>query len=85
MVRAELFVDGVALRARRGSTWFLARRDWARFDALGRALADSGLPCASHAGRAPLTARLQSYGRILDGLMIAAIVVGALVALVAVS
>ncbi len=81
--QAELYTDGVALRARRGSTWFLARRDWDRFDALGRAIVDTGLPCATFARRAPLSARLQSYGRILDGLMIAAMVVAVAVALLA--
>ena len=85
IVRCELYVDGVALRARRGSTWFLARRDWDRFDSLGRALADVGLPCAALDRKAPFTARLQSYGRILDGLLIAAMVVAIGVAMVAVA
>lgn len=81
--RAELYTDGVALRARRGSTWFLARRDWDRFDALGRAIGDVGLPCVPIARRAPLSARLQSYGRILDGLMVVAMIIVAVVVLIA--
>ena len=85
IVRVELYRDGISLRARRGSTWFLARRDWDRFDSLGRALADVGLPCAALDRKAPFTARLQSYGRILDGLLIAAMVVAIGVAMVAVA
>ena len=83
ITRVEVYTDGIALRARRGSTWFLARRDWDRFDTLARAIADVGLPCTALERTAPFSARLQSYGRILDGLMIAAILVAALVALLA--
>jgi hypothetical protein len=83
IVRVEVYRDGIALRARRGSTWFLARRDWDRFDSLARATADAGLPAAALDRDAPFTARLQSYGRILDGLMILAIVTAVVAAAVA--
>ena len=67
--RADVYADGVALVSRRGS-WFLAARDWDRFDALVRALARAGLPTAAHDHRAPWRARMQSYGRVLDALLV---------------
>ncbi len=85
IVRVELYQDGISVRARRGSTWFLARRDWDRFESLGRAIAEVGLPCASLDRKAPFTARLQSYGRILDGLLVAAMVTAAAVTVLALS
>lgn len=81
IIRCDIYADGIALRARRGSTWFLARRDWDRFESLARAVGDVGLPCATLERTAPFSARLQSYGRILDGLMIAAMLAAAAVAL----
>lgn len=63
---AHIYCDGVALEARRGSWWFLAARDWDRFDALVRQLRRVALPIAEHDRKAPLRARLQSYGRFLD-------------------
>lgn len=69
----HVYRDGVALAARRGSRWFLAARDWDRFDALVRQLRRADLPVREHDRRAPLRARLQSYGRVLDALMIATI------------
>jgi hypothetical protein len=69
IARAPLYTDGVALEARRGSWWFLAARDWDRFDALVRQVRRAELPVEEHTGRAPLRARLQSYGRFLDGLL----------------
>ncbi len=67
---AHIYSDGIALEARRGSWWFLAARDWERFDTLVRQLRRTDLPLADHEGRAPLRARLQSYGRFLDGLLV---------------
>ena len=81
IVVAHVYRDGVALEARRGSWWFLAARDWERFEALVRQLRRAELPLQEHAGTAPLRARLQSYGRFLDGLLVVASV-GALVVLV---
>lgn len=83
IVRVELYQDGISVRARRGSTWFLGRRDWDRFETLGRAMSDVGLPCTTFARKAPLTARLQSYGRILDGLLVAAMLVAVVVTVAA--
>lgn len=74
LVVAHIYRDGVALEARRGSWWFLAARDWDRFDALVRQLRRAELPVRDHPGRAPLRARLQSYGRFLDGLLALSIV-----------
>jgi hypothetical protein len=74
IVRAHVWKDGVTLEARRGSWWFLAARDWDRFDALVRQLRRAELPIEEHATPAPLRARLQSYGRFLDSLLVAAMV-----------
>jgi len=73
IVRAHIYLDGVALEARRGSWWFLAARDWDRFEALVRQLRRAELPVADHDGRAPFRARLQSYGRFLDCLLVGSI------------
>jgi hypothetical protein len=72
IVAAHAYRDGVALEARRGSWWFLAARDWDRFDALVRQLRRAELPVREHDTTAPLRARLQSYGRSLDTLLIGA-------------
>jgi hypothetical protein len=66
IVTAHVYEDGIAFEARRGSWWFIAARDWDRFDALVRQLRRADLPIRDHAGKAPLRARLQSYGRFLD-------------------
>lgn len=80
----DLYDDAIALRARRGSTWYLSRRDWDRFEAMRRAVATAGLPAVEHRRRAPLMARLQSYGHVLDALVILA-VIGAVALLVAIA
>lgn len=80
IVTAHVYRDGIAFEAKRGSRWFLAARDWDRFDALVRQLKRTDLPLAEHAGNAPLRMRLQSYGRFLDALLVLAIA-GALVVL----
>jgi hypothetical protein len=77
---AHIYRDGVALEARRGSWWFLAARDWDRFDALVRQLRRAELPLTDHDGRAPFRARLQSYGRFLDSLLVATIAASVVVA-----
>lgn len=71
IVTAHVYRDGVAFQARRGSWWFIAARDWERFDAFVRHLRRAELPMAEHAGKAPFRARLQSYGRFLDVLLVA--------------
>jgi hypothetical protein len=75
---AHIYRDGIALEARRGSWWFIAARDWDRFDVLVRHLRRAELPLRDHPGKAPLRARLQSYGRFLD-LLLAGSVIGAVV------
>lgn len=73
IVRAHVWTDGVTLESKRGSWWFLAARDWDRFDALVRQLRRAELPIADHDGKAPFRARLQSYGRFLDTLLVGSI------------
>jgi hypothetical protein len=70
IVVAHIYRDGVALEAKRGAWWFLAARDWDRFDALVRQLRRAELPITDHDRKAPLRARLQSYGRFLDGMLV---------------
>jgi hypothetical protein len=72
---AEIYTDGVALAAKKGSRWFLAARDWDRFEVLAREIERAGMPVRTMSGRAPFRARLQSYGRVLDGLMLLTIAV----------
>jgi hypothetical protein len=84
LAKAELYLDGVALVAKKGSRWFLAARDWDRFDVLAREIERSGMPVSHEPRRAPFRARLQSYGRVLDGLMILTIL-GSLLEIVAAS
>jgi hypothetical protein len=84
LVRADVYADGVAMVQRRGS-WFLATRDWDRWDALVRALERAGMPLATIAGPAPWRARLQSYGKILDGLMVVAILAASAALVIAVA
>lgn len=71
IVTAHVYRDGVAFEAKRGSWWFIAARDWDRFDVFVRHLRRAALPVTDHDGKAPLRARLQSYGRFLDGLLVA--------------
>ena len=70
IVCAHVWSDGVTLESRRGSWWFLAARDWDRFDALVRQLRRAELPVRDREGAAPLRARLQSYGKFLDSLLV---------------
>ena len=62
--------DAVAFAPRRGSTWYICARDWEQFDRLPAALRRAAMPFALEPGRAPLGARLQSYGAVLDGLLL---------------
>lgn len=72
IVRAAVYRDGVTLESKRGTWWFLAARDWDRFDAMVRQLRRTEMPIAEHDHPAPLRARLQSYGRFLDTMLVAA-------------
>lgn len=74
IVRAHIYRDGIALEPKRGAQWFLAARDWDRFDALVRQVRRAELPIAEHEGKAPLRQRLQSYGRFLDAMLVLAMV-----------
>ena len=81
VVRA--YKDAVAIVPRRGSTWFLCARDWDGFSHVPQALRRAGIPFEQVDAKAPLRARLQSYGLVLDGLLILD-VVAAIIALVGV-
>ena len=81
VVRASIYRDGVTLESKRGSWWFLAARDWDRFDALVRQLRRTEITLAEHEGVAPVRARLQSYGRFLDTTLICAAIAAIAIAL----
>ncbi len=77
---AHIYRDGIALEAKRGSKWFLAARDWDRFDVLVRQVRRAELPVTDHEGKAPLRQRLQSYGRVLDALVVGSVIAAIVVA-----
>jgi hypothetical protein len=84
VVRATLYRDAVALVPRRGSPWLLFARDWDGFVGLTRAVRAAGLPCEDRDGPAPWRARLQSYGRVVDGLAVVGAAVAAVTAAIAI-
>ncbi len=71
LTQVDAYRDAVALRPRRGSTWFLSARDWNHFDRVPDAIRRADIPMIAHDRRAPLGARLQSYGAVLDSLLVA--------------
>jgi hypothetical protein len=81
IVCAHVYADGIAIEATRGSRWFIAARDWTRFDAIVRQLRRAALPVKEYEGRAPLRQRVQSYGRFLDLLAVGSVVAALAVAL----
>jgi hypothetical protein len=83
LVGVAVYTDAIAFEPRRGSTWFLSALDWDHFAGLARAVERAGLPVTRHDRGAPLRARLQGYGRVLDSLMVAVMLVatGAVVSL----
>ena len=79
----RVYRDAIAFVPRRGSAWFLFRRDWDRFEQLRRAVAAAQLTTEDQDRRAPWSAQLQSYGLVLDALVVGAVVTAAVTALVA--
>lgn len=71
---AHVWRDGITLERKGGGTWFLGARDWGRFEALTKQLRRVELPFQNHDRNAPLRARMQSYGRFLDGLLVGSII-----------
>jgi len=76
------YSDAFALIPRRGSTWYVSQRDWDRFERVPQAMRKAKIPFTRHDSRAPILARLQSYGIVLD-LLLAANALAATFALVA--
>lgn len=83
MKSVTAYRDAIAVKPRRGSTWYLSERDWDRFDAVVVALRKAQIPFEVEDRRAPLAARLQSYGMVLD-LLLVITAFGAVLALAAV-
>ncbi len=81
VAKAHVYRDGITLQAKRGSWWFLAARDWDRFDVLVRQLRRSDMPTEAHDRTAPLRARMQSYGRFLDTMLVVAALASGAIAL----
>ena len=81
---ATVYRDGLALQVGRGSPWFLAHRDW---DGLGLVVDElveaAVVPTTAQARPAPWRARIQSYGRVPDGLVVAAMLEALVVVLTA--
>ena len=81
-IRAVRFYgDALAIEATRGSVWYLSQYDWDRFEQFPKAFTDSGQEVEHQPGPAPLRARLQGYGVVLDGLMLSALLGSALLLL----
>ena len=85
IARVIAYDDAIALKPKRGSTWFLSSRDWEGFTGALRALQRAEIEHEKKDGRAPWRARLQSYGRALDGLMILSCIIVTYVLLAAMS
>ncbi|MBT8492628.1 MAG: hypothetical protein KJO07_06175 [Deltaproteobacteria bacterium] len=77
----KVYQDAVAVEPKRGSLWYLSARDWDRFDELARSLRRAGLEFERIDRRAPLRSRLQSYGGVLDALIVGSALVATLMAL----
>ena len=68
--KVVLYDDAAAFTPKKGSTWFVSRRDWGDFDDFAVALRDSDIAFEREKVRAPFAARLQSYGLALDLMLI---------------
>jgi hypothetical protein len=73
----------VALVPPRGSIWFLSERDWDDFEDIGKALVAAGLNVELCDAPPPLRARMQSYGLVLDGLLLLIFVASGVLAVLA--
>ena len=71
LARIALYPNALALSPKSGSTWYLASRDWHRFEDMGRTLRKAGIAFERQTARAPLRAHLQSFGYALDILLVA--------------
>ncbi len=68
--RVLVYDDAIAVTPTKGSTWYVSARDWARFEGVSHALRKAGIAHERKPGRAPLRARLQSFGIALDLLLV---------------
>jgi hypothetical protein len=85
MAKVVVYADAIALSPRRGSTWYLARRDWDQFERVPTALRRADIDYQRRDRRAPLGARLQSYGVVLDLLVVANVLAATVTCLLALS
>ncbi|MCP4449723.1 MAG: hypothetical protein GY811_30985 [Myxococcales bacterium] len=65
---------GLTVIRKGGSPWYLSKHDWDRFEEVPKVCEDAGLQLARIEGNPPLRARMQAYGVVLDGLMVATLV-----------
>lgn len=80
----SVYRDAVAVRPTRGSLWYLSAKDWDRFDEVAPSLRRARLQLREIDRRAPWRSRLQSYGTVLDLLLVLSALASTLMALVAV-
>ena len=66
----RIYTNAVALKPKWGSIWYLAARDWDGYERLANVFIATTLPVVQTSKPAPRWARLQSYGAVLDGLLI---------------
>jgi hypothetical protein len=82
---AVVYTDAVAFRRGTSTPWYLARHDFAEFDRVPAALRQAGIGFEQADRRAPLRARLQTYGVALDVLLILDVLFAAAAVLFAVA
>jgi hypothetical protein len=71
IARVRVFDDGAALVPRRGpGVWHLLARDWERWDEAVGEFNRLGVPIERLRRRAPLSHRMQGYGRALDAIIV---------------
>ncbi len=85
MREVHVYRDAIAVTPKRGSTWYVTQRDWDRFEGFVDALEAAEVEFSQSASQAPLGARLQSFGIVLDILLIADAVAVTLALFVALS
>ncbi len=70
MASLRYYSRGLLVLRKSGAPWYLARHDWERFSEVPKVCEDAGMAVERCDGRAPLRARMQAYGVVLDGLMV---------------
>jgi hypothetical protein len=80
----NLYTDALALVPARGSTWYVSAADWDAWPELEAAFERAEMPLSRHAQKAPFQARMQSYGPVLNGLLLLDVVIAVFALMLAV-